>query len=196
MKITYRKSNFVLPGTKSYPAVTTTELWNGVVRASSREQRSYSKIANIQWASGPMITFTTEVKYGVWARAWIRGWGHGTIKYSTHPDTMKGWADFRKRGIINDVLLKLAFHELGHVVANTMREDIGYPPKQWLVDRLVAHYGKPKVKAKKNSNHTPDVTTDDGILLPAGDEAVGGIAGDTPGEIVIELPLDDLSWLQ
>lgn len=168
MRITRRQVNFVLKGSKDYPGVSNSELWNGVLRACSGESQSYSKIANIEWGSGSMITFTTEVKYGVWARAFMGGWGRGTIKYSTHPDTMMGWKKFREAGNINEVLFKLAFHELGHLLANTEREDIGYPPKEWLIQVLQRHYGKPKAK----------------IATPKEEEAK-----------VIELPITDLSWL-
>jgi len=72
---------------------------------------------------------------------------------------------------VDEVLFKLAFHEIGHVVAYTTREDIGYPPKDWLIKRLQSHYGKPKSKA-----------------------AMGVVGEQEPVEVV--LPLDDLKWLE
>jgi hypothetical protein len=161
MRITTGANNFKLPGIED------SRVWNGVSRACKLEPYSYSKIADITWGASksPMILFTTNTEYGVWARAHLKGWGRGTIVYSCHPDTMEGWKKFIKSGIVDEVLFKLAFHELGHVVAYTTREDIGYPPKDWLVKRLQGHYGKPKVKTAGSA------------------------------EIEVVLPLSDLSWL-
>lgn len=139
-RITTGVNNFKLPG------IPDDRVWRGVSRACKLEPYSYSKIANITWAASksPMILFTTNKEKGVWARAHIYGWGRGKIVYSVHPDTMSGWHKFLAEGNIDEVLFKLAYHELGHVVANTERQDIGYPPKQWLVDRLQSHYGRPR----------------------------------------------------
>jgi hypothetical protein len=168
MRITTGVRNFSLPGLDDG------RVWRGVSRACKLEEKSYSKIANISWAAAktPMMLFTTHVEKGVWARAYLRGWGRGTVSYSTHPDTMAGWQKFIAAGNVDEVLFKLAFHEIGHVVAYTTREDIGYPPKEWLVQRLQSHYGKPKSKS-----------------------AMGPIAAETK-EIEVALPLDDLRWMQ
>lgn len=162
MRITTGTKNFSLPGIED------SRVWRGVSRACKLEPQSYSKICNITWAasSAPMILFTTNMEYGVWARAHIYGWGRGKVVYSKHPDTMNGWKKFIAQGNVDEVLFKLAFHELGHILANTERQDIGYPPQAWLVQRLQQHYGKPKSKLKVGIQEVAEPID---VVLPLGD---------------------------
>lgn len=174
MRITRSQSYLRLPAAGGYPGVTNKELWRGVLRACGVEPKAYKFIANLTFAnvgSGGSIHFTTDNAAGVWARAWIYGWGRGKIAYSAHPDVMKGWAKFRAEGSIDNVLMGLAFHELGHIIGNTANQAIGYPPQAWFVKRLVGHYGGSRSKAK----------------------AMASIVAADPIEVV--LPLDDLSWI-
>lgn len=174
MRITRGQSYFRLPSVSGYPSVTNKEMWKGVLRACGVEEHSYKYLANITWqnTSSPMILFSTSNEYGIWARAYIRGWGRGIIRYSGHPHTMELYSKYRQQGqeVLDNLLFSLAFHELGHIVGNTVNQDIGYPPKKWFVDRLVNHYGKPHQK------FTPP---------PEADSEV----------VEIALPLDDLSWI-
>lgn len=73
MRITTGVHDFRLPG------IDDSRVWRGVSRACKLEEKSYSKIANITWASAktPMLLFTTHVEKGVWARAYLRGWQRG-----------------------------------------------------------------------------------------------------------------------
>lgn len=106
--------------------------------------QAYSEICNITWkgSTRPMILFATRRMTSVWAQCKVNGWGRGIIYVTNYPplvERMKAWSD-------QTWMSGFWYHELGHILANTWTQAIGYPPQAWLVSRLQAHWGKSKVK--------------------------------------------------
>lgn len=105
------------------------------------KKQAYSQICNIAWkgSTNPNILWASKVLPQSWAECRMGGWGKGIVYFTSATSLAKRmttWSD--------DTWMGLCFHEMGHLLLNTWNQDIGYPPKAWVVNALVKHYGKPK----------------------------------------------------
>jgi hypothetical protein len=135
--------------TFSIPGVPWSRVAAALHRACVTERYAFPKIANLAWkgSTRPMILWATRSMPQYWAQCKMGGWGRGVVYFSNHPSLVKrmaAWSD--------DTWMGLAYHEMGHLLANTWNQDIGYPPKPWFVSALQKHWGKPKV-----TDEEPDV---------------------------------------
>jgi hypothetical protein len=135
----------VKPGLTKLGDIPWSQIWQGCHRVMVGEPKCWQRCCNVTFsgATSPMMYFTTMSDKRYWAVSTLRGWGRGTVAFSTHPTVISLW---HQKGI-DKIADQLFAHEAcWHLGANTYDESGQWPFTQKMIDRWVKHYGKPIVK--------------------------------------------------